>query len=105
MYFFLIIYLFLLGDLHKSVKTFHSRWFKLSFREPARVKPIDSAIINYKDIAILSSWIDGKDNVGDNPKPIMYEFYNNPYNFKLIYRGSRDGFSYGALKKHCYYKG
>ncbi|CAB4387751.1 unnamed protein product [Rhizophagus irregularis] len=89
--------------LYNNISKFHSRWFKFSFRSSARVKPIDSLIINYKDAAVLASWIDGKNKVND--RSVMYEFYNNPYNFKLLYRGSRDGFSYEMLKKHCYYKG
>ncbi|EXX54697.1 hypothetical protein RirG_232120 [Rhizophagus irregularis DAOM 197198w] len=89
--------------LYNNISKFHSRWFKISFRSSARVKPIDSLIINYKDAAVLASWIDGKNKVND--RSVMYEFYNNPYNFKLLYRGSRDGFSYEMLKKHCYYKG
>lgn len=93
----------LLEILYNNISKFHSRWFKFSFRSSARVKPIDSLIINYKDAAVLASWIDGKNKVND--RSVMYEFYNNPYNFKPLYRGSRDGFSYEMLKKHCYYKG
>ncbi|CAI2176730.1 11148_t:CDS:2 [Funneliformis geosporum] len=89
-------------DLYKNVLKYHSRWFKFYPRVPARVKPIDSTIVNYKDAAILASWIDGKDKINNKD---TYEYHDNPYNFKLLYRGSRDGFTYGALKKHCYYKG
>ncbi|CAG8679453.1 15438_t:CDS:2, partial [Funneliformis mosseae] len=92
-------------DLYKNVLKYHSRWFKFYPRAPARVKPIDSTIVTYKDAAILASWIDGKDKVSKDTKPMMYDYHDNPYNFKLLYRGSRDGFTYGALKKHCYYKG
>ncbi|PKY33165.1 hypothetical protein RhiirB3_532362 [Rhizophagus irregularis] len=46
-------------------------------------KPIDSRIITFQHVEIISKWIDKLD-ITDNIK--------NSYEFKLILRGSRDGF-------------
>ncbi|RHZ75124.1 hypothetical protein Glove_217g290 [Diversispora epigaea] len=52
---------------------------------PARVYNAFSTIINKEHAAIISSWIDNR--------TVSYSFINNPYEFQLILRGSKDGFS------------
>ncbi|RHZ75173.1 hypothetical protein Glove_217g148 [Diversispora epigaea] len=44
-----------------------------------------STIINEEQVSMISSWIDNK--------PINYSSSNNPYEFQLILRGSKDGFA------------
>ncbi|CAB5387375.1 unnamed protein product [Rhizophagus irregularis] len=63
---------------------------------PLRVSasPFDSKIISAKDAAQIASWIDYKDG---NP----YTFRKNPYKFKLILRGSRDGFDIDSFHQIC----
>jgi hypothetical protein len=52
---------------------------------------IISKIMNLQQGAIISSWIDKKDlEKNDN---VNYTTENNPYNFKLLLRGSKDGLS------------
>ncbi|RIA81910.1 hypothetical protein C1645_778305 [Glomus cerebriforme] len=52
---------------------------------------IISKIMNLQQGAIISSWIDKKD-LGLNDD-VYYNTENNPYNFKLLLRGSKDGLS------------
>lgn len=59
---------------------------------------LDSKLINPKDAAIISSWIDQKE---DN----FYSFANNPYKFKLLLRGSRDGFDVKTFHNLCDFQG
>lgn len=63
---------------------------------PLRVSasPFDSKIISAKDAAQIASWINYKDG-----KP--YTFRENPYKFKLILRGSRDGFDIDSFHRIC----
>ncbi|RHZ72292.1 hypothetical protein Glove_243g50 [Diversispora epigaea] len=62
----------------------------LTQEPPARVLPqivneLFSTIINKEHAAIISSWI--------GHQTINYSSTNNPYEFELILRGSRDGFA------------
>ncbi|RHZ44219.1 hypothetical protein Glove_750g44 [Diversispora epigaea] len=52
---------------------------------PTRVNEPFSTIINEEHAAIISSWIDNRTT--------SYSFINNPYEFQLILRGSKDGFA------------
>ncbi|CAG8440269.1 7518_t:CDS:2 [Funneliformis mosseae] len=60
--------------------------------------PFDSKIVNAKDAALISSWIDDKQ---ENP----YHFNDLPYEFKLIYRASSEGFSVNNFHNNCDDKG
>ncbi|CAG8760267.1 3371_t:CDS:1, partial [Cetraspora pellucida] len=54
--------------------------------------------------AIIASWIDRKDIIPDAEKSSNHSFYNPsqiPYKFKLLVRGSRDGFSPTIFHKLC----
>ncbi|RHZ75096.1 hypothetical protein Glove_217g187 [Diversispora epigaea] len=51
---------------------------------PARVIELFSTIINEEHVSMISSWIDDQ--------PTSYSSRNNPYEFQLILRGSKDGF-------------
>jgi hypothetical protein len=66
------------------------------------VYPIDSKIINAKDVAVIASWIDKK-------KGIPYHLKDIPIRFELIYRASQDmlhGFHrFHNFHKHCDNKG
>ncbi|RHZ75053.1 hypothetical protein Glove_217g15 [Diversispora epigaea] len=52
---------------------------------PERVNEPFSIIINEEHASMISSWIDNR--------PTNYSSKNNPYEFQLILRGSKDGFA------------
>ncbi|EXX74975.1 hypothetical protein RirG_046100 [Rhizophagus irregularis DAOM 197198w] len=60
--------------------------------------PLDSNIIKAKDAALISSWIDRKQE-----KP--YRIQEIPFEFKLIYRSSREGFDVCKFHEYCDNKG
>ncbi|RHZ58574.1 hypothetical protein Glove_372g33 [Diversispora epigaea] len=60
----------------------------------ARVNEPFSTIINEKHAAIISSWIEYK--------PASYSLTNNPYEFKLILRGSEYGFAPRTFWNICH---
>ncbi|CAI2162777.1 13432_t:CDS:2 [Funneliformis geosporum] len=60
--------------------------------------PFDSKIVNAKDAALISSWIDDRQ---ENP----YLFNDLPYEFKLIYRASSEGFGVNNFHTNCDDKG
>ncbi|RIB06909.1 hypothetical protein C2G38_2147815 [Gigaspora rosea] len=59
---------------------------------PRTTEPF-STIINEAHVAEISSWIDKKDN--------SYTAANNPYDFKLLLRGTRDGFTSTSFWNLC----
>ncbi|GES87401.1 hypothetical protein GLOIN_2v1785846 [Rhizophagus clarus] len=69
---------------------------------PPRRGGFESILIRAKHAALISSWIDRNDiNVFCNSTSIPYEYSNIPYEFKLLIRGSRDGFSPAAFHAKC----
>jgi hypothetical protein len=56
-------------------------------------KTVDSKIITYKHVELISKWIDRKEIKDNSP--------HNSYEFKLIYRGSRDGLSHKRFHDIC----
>ncbi|CAI2174528.1 634_t:CDS:2 [Funneliformis geosporum] len=64
---------------------------------------IISKIMNLEQGAMISSWIDRKDLPSDGNyndfTPEYYTIKNIPYNFKLLLRGSDDGFSASTFHK------
>ncbi|CAB4405367.1 unnamed protein product [Rhizophagus irregularis] len=79
----------------------------------ARITPknLDSEIISSKHAILISSYIEGKNNNSTSsslPLTIPHssshlikdDGVNIPYRFKLIYRGSRDGFSFESFHKN-----
>ncbi|RGB40520.1 TLD-domain-containing protein [Rhizophagus diaphanus] len=64
----------------------------------ASVYPLDSKIINAKDVAVIASWIDKKKG---NP----YRIKDIPFKFELIYRASLERFSINKFHKCCDNKG
>ncbi|GBC10232.1 hypothetical protein RclHR1_09460005 [Rhizophagus clarus] len=67
---------------------------------PPRVStyPLDSRIINAQDATTIAGWIDKK-------KEIPYRLRNMPFEFKLIYRASREGFGIKKFHECCDNKG
>ncbi|CAB4404493.1 unnamed protein product [Rhizophagus irregularis] len=66
-------------------------------RKPNLNCKIDSTLIQSNHIPLFASWIDRKDS-----------FYNKnkiPYEFKLLYRSSRDGFNTKSFHQNCDNKG
>src|SRR6266542_4458936 len=61
---------------------------------PHRKSRYDSVIITHQNFAMLASWIDKKE----------YTRYI-PYNFKLLYRGNKDGNTSVAFHARCDNKG
>ncbi|RHZ75750.1 hypothetical protein Glove_209g54 [Diversispora epigaea] len=66
---------------------------------PPRHGLIDSTIITSKHTAFIASWIDRKDK--QNIYFHSYECDENPYDFKLLLRGSRDNFSSTVFHEMC----
>jgi hypothetical protein len=67
-------------------------------RKPNLKFKLDSTLIEPKHIPLFASWIDKKD----------FSHYNNkmiPYDFNLLYRSDRDGFSAASFHKNCNNKG
>jgi hypothetical protein len=67
----------------------------LSFHNPS----IESKLINGEQAALISSWIQG-----NNESEISNQ-YRRVYGFKLLTRGSRDGFTSASFHKMCDNKG
>src|SRR5947199_10098049 len=67
-------------------------------RKPNLKFKFDSTLIESDHIPIFSSWIDKKDSSHYNKK-------NNPYEFKLLHRSSRDGFNADSFHRNCDGKG
>src|SRR2546421_4557371 len=55
---------------------------------------LDSSLIESKHIPIFSSWIDRKDSSHYDKKDI-------PYDFKLLYHSSMDGFDNASFHRKC----
>ncbi|RIB04225.1 hypothetical protein C2G38_2222944 [Gigaspora rosea] len=64
---------------------------------PPRLKPtfdpLPSKVINENNAAEIASWIDKKTE--------MYSVKNNPYKFKMLLRGTRDGFTLQSFWNLC----
>ncbi|KAG9295650.1 hypothetical protein G9A89_002968 [Geosiphon pyriformis] len=106
------------GDFHEKVKPFEKiltnnlklrllRHFSKSplpmpeppsqaFLIPERV--IDSIIITHQQAALISSWIDKKFITANTP---FVDLLPSKYYFKLLFRGSRDGFSARMFHSRC----
>jgi hypothetical protein len=67
-------------------------------RKPNLKCLIDSNLIESKHIPLFASWIDKKDASYYNRK-------NYPYDFKLLYRSSRDGIDTKSFHRNCDDKG
>ena len=65
-----------------------------SSRKPNLKFQLDSTLIESNHIPLFASWIDKKDSSHYNKK-------NNPYEFKLLYRSSRDGSDNVFFHKNC----
>ncbi|CAG8505103.1 7801_t:CDS:1 [Dentiscutata heterogama] len=76
-----VLWYFLMPDLHPS--QFHPR-----------LKTIDSKLITLKHASLIATWIDRKEG-----KP--YKHTDIPYDFTLLMRGSRDGYSQQTLHQRC----
>ena len=59
---------------------------------------LDSTLIEPNHIPLFASWIDKK-------KSSHYNRRNIPYDFKLLYRSSRDGNDVGSFHRNCDNKG
>jgi len=66
--------------------------FSPTFLPPKVTDPF-SAIINKAQAAEIASWVDEKVN--------FYSATNNPYEFKLLLRGTRNGFTHETFWKLC----
>ncbi|GBC04542.1 hypothetical protein RclHR1_05720015 [Rhizophagus clarus] len=66
---------------------------KLEITKRISTKNIDSKIITYQHTELISNWIDRLDTVLSSR--------SNPYEFKLVLRGSRDGFSSNKFHEIC----
>ncbi|GBC17620.1 BTB/POZ domain-containing protein [Rhizophagus irregularis DAOM 181602=DAOM 197198] len=83
---------------HMSSEDFLSKELNIKIQQPPRSPKYDSIIINSKHFAHFSSWIKKKDN-------FFYNESNNPYDFKLLFRASRDGKTPADFHAKCDNKG
>ncbi|GBB88624.1 hypothetical protein RclHR1_01520009 [Rhizophagus clarus] len=67
---------------------------------PARVSK-DSNLITNKIASYIASWIDKKERDHPTQGFTPYNFSDNPYEFKLLLRGSRDGFFTKTFLNNC----
>ncbi|CAG8444902.1 5547_t:CDS:2 [Acaulospora morrowiae] len=65
---------------------------------PTKERTIDSTIITHQQAALIACWIDRK-NVKDPSSHT--DMFPVPYHFRLLFRGSRDGFSAKTFHKKC----
>src|SRR3984957_17501758 len=65
---------------------------------PSRKQKLDSTLIESNHIPLFASWIDRKESSHYNKK-------NIPYDFKLLYRSSRDGIDTKSFHRNCNDKG
>ncbi|RIB18897.1 hypothetical protein C2G38_1311920 [Gigaspora rosea] len=66
---------------------------RIILKLPTRNVDPPSKVINEAHATEIASWIDKKENT--------YSVTNNPYKFKLILRGTRDGFTKDSFWKLC----
>jgi hypothetical protein len=89
------------NDLYQDLSRFHlvSNWIpKFNCLAPRRTNvSLDSKLINYEQATLISSWIQG-----NNENKTQSEMY---YDFQLLTRGSRDGFTGEVFHEMCDYKG
>ncbi|CAG8558500.1 6647_t:CDS:2 [Paraglomus brasilianum] len=67
---------------------------------PPRLIPMDSTTINAKHAALISSWIDRKYDA-----ITLSNYKDMSHEFRLLLRGSRDGFDARTFHNHCDNKG
>src|SRR2546430_11121120 len=67
-------------------------------RKPNLKFNLDSTLIKSVHVPLFSSWIDKKDSSHYNKK-------NIPYEFKLLYRSSKDGYHANNFHRNCNNKG
>jgi hypothetical protein len=93
-------------DLYQDLSGYHlvSNWQpkfnNLTTRKPNLSLPIDSKLINGEQAALISSWVQG-----NNENKISNKFKKIYYEFQLLTRGSRDGFTREVFHKMCDNKG
>src|SRR5438046_8433707 len=67
-------------------------------RKPNSRFKLDSTLIQSDHVPLFASWIDRKNSSHYNNK-------NIPYDFKLLYHSSRDGFDSASFHRNCDNKG
>ena len=67
-------------------------------RKPSSEFNLDSTLIKSKHVPLFASWIDKKNSSHYNKK-------NVPYEFRLLYRSSRDRFDAASFHRNCDSKG
>ncbi|RIA83342.1 hypothetical protein C1645_743125 [Glomus cerebriforme] len=70
----------------------------LSRKQNLKLLKINSTLIGLNHIPLFASWIDKKDSSHYNDKTV-------PYDFRLLYYSSKDGFDNSSFHKNCDNKG
>ncbi|CAG8579581.1 3278_t:CDS:2 [Acaulospora colombiana] len=65
---------------------------------PTKERTIDSTIVTHQQAALIACWIDRK-YIKDTPS--YADLFPVPYYFRLLFRGSRDGFSAKTFHDNC----
>ncbi|CAG8715189.1 14516_t:CDS:2, partial [Ambispora leptoticha] len=104
------------NDFHKRILPFRkiisrkitdqalSYYLEDTAQYPPKTTLDDSVIINHIHAATISKWIMGKNIESTKPLKNESQFksrFTKRYEFELLYRAGRDGFSGNAYHKHC----
>jgi hypothetical protein len=82
----------LYADLFKTFLDLHPDSMSIDKSNPRKLKNVDSNIITFKHAELISKWID---------KLSTTDELTSSYEFKLILRGSRDGFAPSKFHEIC----
>ncbi|GBB88260.1 hypothetical protein RclHR1_01480025 [Rhizophagus clarus] len=92
------------NEIYRELSGYHlvSNWQPKfnNFMPRKNIPTIDSKLINSEQAALISSWIQG-----NNDNKISNKFKKIYYEFQLVTRGSRDGFTKTIFHKKCDNKG
>jgi hypothetical protein len=90
-------------DLIHDLLEFHivpNKKHKTNMRSSRKKCKLDSKLVEPDCVSLFASWIDRKESESS-----YYEKKDIPYNFKLLYRSSRDGIDNKSFHKNCDDKG
>ncbi|CAG8461444.1 659_t:CDS:2 [Paraglomus occultum] len=80
-------------DVYESALWYHLKPTHLDLALSPRGDAIDSKLLKLKHAAIITSWIDRRSNA--------YSYGQIPYKFRLLVRGTRDGFTSSVFHARC----
>ncbi|CAG8562710.1 13035_t:CDS:2 [Ambispora leptoticha] len=83
------------SELYEELMAFYLKGTKPTLNQlPPRISKIDSNIITWRHAVLLANWIDHKEQTS------VINWYP-PYEFNLLFRGSRDEFTASSFHQKC----